>query len=66
MKDKIIDLIVELLCVIGIYMLLMIIANKLGIIENTPDIICTSIGFAIGWTAVKVATIKHQSKKEKN
>lgn len=66
MKDKIIELIIELICVVGIYILLMIMANKLGIIETTPDIISTSIGFAIGWISVKLVTIKRQSKKEKN
>lgn len=66
MKDKIIELIIELICVVGIYILLMIMANKLGIIETTPDIISTSIGFAIGWFSVKLVTIKRQSKKEKS
>ena len=65
MKNKIIDLIVELICVIGIYVLLMLLANKIGLIDNKTDIISTSIGFAAGWSIVKITNIIHQNKKEK-
>lgn len=65
MKEKIIDFIVELICVVTIYALLMFGANKFGIIESSQDIIATSIGFAIGWSTVKITNIIRQNKKEK-
>ncbi len=65
MKEKVIELIVELICVIGIYALLMFGASKIGIFDSTPDIIYTSIGFAIGWGVVRIPNIIHQTKKEK-
>lgn len=65
MKEKIIEFIVELICVSAIYALLMFIANKLGIIESSQDVISTSIGFIIGLSTVKIKNIIHQNKKEK-
>ncbi|MDE5630472.1 MAG: hypothetical protein K2I70_02625 [Bacilli bacterium] len=64
MKNRIRNLIIEILCTAIIYALLMFVANKIGLIEGTDNIIFTSIGFVIGLLSVKVSTLIRSKKKE--
>lgn len=61
---KIGSLIVELICTIIIYQILITIANKVGLFDATSNLIYTTVGFAIGWLIVKLVIIIKETKNK--
>ena len=65
MKNKILDLIIELICATIVYCLPIMGAKKLGWLEDA-SILYTSIGFAVGWLIVKFNGLIQEKRKENN
>lgn len=63
MKEKIIDFIVEFICIIIVYILIMLAAYKFKLIESF-DALYLSMGFIIGWATVRVTDLFHSKRKK--